>query len=198
MNCRMICVSFIASLLVPRVLGPRRLRDPGVQLVDHGHDRGVPLGGVVGGAESLLLPLDLGEDAERELLAVLVDDAVGERLLLPDVDADHGLEVADVHELGDELRRDAAGGDGRHVETDLSVLEVDVQVGHLSGGHLVLAEGDAGEETLDIVVLTGLLALAHPLGELAHADVETDGTVGGIASAGERSVVTHGLKGLNV
>ena len=166
------------------------MRDPGVQLVDHGHDSGVPLGGVVGGAESLLLPLDLGEDAERELLAVLVDDAVGERLLLPDVDADHGLEVSDVHKLGDELGSDAAGGDSRHVEADLSVLEVDVQVGHLSGGHLVLPEGDAGEVSLDVVELAGLLSLAHPLGELAHTDVEADGTVGGITGAGEVGVIS--------
>ena len=54
----------------------------------------------------------------------------------------------------------------------------------------MLPEGDAGEVSLDVVVLTGLLALAHPLGELALADVETDGTVGGIAGAGEVGVVS--------
>ena len=170
--------------------------DPGVQFVDHGHDRGVPLRGVVGGAETALPLLDLRQHAERKLFPVLVDAAVGVTVFGPDVDADHRPEVSYVHELGDELSRDAARGDGRHVETDLPVLEVDVQVGHLSGGHLVLPEGDAGEVSLDVVELAGLLSLAHPLGELALADVEADGTVGGIAGAGEVGVVSvaHNVK----
>ena len=184
--------------LVPRVLGPRRLRDPGVQLVDHGHDRGVPLGGVEGGAEAALLLLDLRQHAERKLLPVLVDAAVGVAVLGPHVNADHGLEVPDVHELGDELGGDAAGGEGRHVEARLPILEVNVHVGHLPAGQLMLAKRDAGEASLDVVVLPELLAEAHPLGKLALADVETDDMVGGITGAGEVGVgvgrITHGVE----
>lgn len=75
---------------------------------------------------------------------------------------------------------------------------MDVQVGHLSSGHLVLPEGDAGEVSLDIVELAGLLSLAHPLGELAHTDVKADGTIGGITGAGEVGVgvvrITHSVE----
>ena len=172
------------------------MRDAATQFVDHGHDRGVPLGGIVGGAETALPLLDLRQHAERKLLPVLVDAAVGVAVLGPHVNADHGLEVPDVHELGDELGGDAAGGEGRHVEARLPILEVNVHVGHLPAGHLVLPEGDAGEVSLDVVEFAGLLSLAHPLGEFAHADVETDGAVGGITGAGEVGVVriTHGVE----
>lgn len=53
----------------------------------------------------------------------------------------------------------------------------------------MLAERDAGEASLDVVVLPALLAEAHPLGELALADVETDDMVGGITGACEVGVV---------
>jgi hypothetical protein len=70
-----------------------------------------------------------------------------------------------------------------------------VHVGHLAVGGFPLPEGDAGEASLDEVILAGRLALAHPLGELALSDVETDGTVVGITGAGESGVVTHGFVG---
>lgn len=62
----------------------------------------------------------------------------------------------------------------------------------------MLPEGDAGEVALDVVELAGLLSLAHPLGELALADVETDDMVGGITGAGEVGVgvvrITHSVE----
>ena len=64
----------------------------------------------------------------------------------------------------------------------------------LAAGGFAFSEGDARQAPLHVVVLPGLLAEAHPLGELALAD----DMVGGITCAGERSVVTHGLKGLIV
>ena len=174
------------------------MRDAAVQFVDHGHDRGVPLGGVEGRAEAALLLLDLRQHAERKLLPVLVDAAVGVAVLGPNVDADHGLEVPDVHELGDELGGDVAGGEGGHVEASLPVPEVNVHVGHLPAGQLMLAERDAGETSLDVVILPALLAEAHPLGKLALADVETDDMVGGITGAGEVGVgvvgITHSVE----
>lgn len=123
---------------------------------------------------------------------------VGELLLLPYVDADGRPDVPDVHEFGNEIRSDATGSDSRYVETQVSVPEVKVHVGHLPARGLPFAERNARENPVDEVKLATLLIFAHPLGELALTDVETDGTVGGITGAGERSVVTHGLKGLNV
>ena len=73
--------------------------------------------------------------------------------------------------------------------------ERNIHIGHLPAGHFMLAQRDTGEVPLDIVELAGLLSLAHPLGELAHADVETDGSVGGIAGAGEVGVVLHCFSG---
>lgn len=47
----------------------------------------------------------------------------------------------------------------------------------------MLTKRDTGEVSLNEVVLPALLAGAHPLGELALSDIETDGTVGGIMGA---------------
>lgn len=60
----------------------------------------------------------------------------------------------------------------------------------------MLAKRDAGEASLDVVVLPALLAEAHPLGEPALADVEADDMVGGVTDAGEVGVVriTHSVE----
>ena len=184
--------------LVRSIPRPRGLRNAGVQLIDHGHDRGIALGGVEGGAEATLLLLDLRQHTERQLLPVLVDGRVRVAVLGPHVDTNHGLEVPDVHELGDELGRHAAGSERRHLEASLTVHEVHVRVGHLPARQLMLAKRDAGEASLDVVVLPALLAEAHPLGKLALADVETDDMIGGITGAGEVGVgvvrITHGVE----
>ncbi len=70
-----------------------------------------------------------------------------------------------------------------------------VQVGHLPARGLPLPERDPGEISLDEVILPALLFRAHPLGKLTLADVESDGTVGGIPVADESGVggVVHGF-----
>ena len=75
---------------------------------------------------------------------------------------------------------------------------MNVHVGHLPAGQLMLAERDARKASLDVVVLPALLAEAHPLGKFALADIETDDMVGGITGAGEVGVgvvrITHGVE----